>query len=210
MPTLIPMKSAIVIGIITRPTIGTPKKKSPSTFRQYFINLKLEILITLSCGHKRSHCCWVLFWCCAITSAWSGNKTDEPHTFLQDVCFHLKLPLTEWCPNWGKEEKAGKSHTLQTKMSKEGCKNHRISWVESDSQESLKFSSWPFMGMKMYDTCLNEHNEHIWSCTGIHQGTPLGKAASRDSGGLRNLTNQEGNQDLMLANYVQVAGRLFF
>lgn len=45
---------------------------------------------------------------------------------------------------------------------------------------------------------------------GIHQGTPLGKVASRQSGRLRNLTNQEGNQDLMLANYVQVAGRLFF
>lgn len=62
----------------------------------------------------------------------------------------------------------------------------------------------------MYDTCLNEHNEHIRSRTGIHQGTLLGKAASRDSGGLRNLTNQEGDQDLMLANYAQVAGCLFF
>lgn len=47
-------------------------------------------------------------------------------------------------------------------------------------------------------------------CTGIHQGTPLGKVASRQSGRLRNLTNQDGNQDLTLANYVQVAGRLFF
>lgn len=73
-------------------------------------------------------------WCPdATASAWSSNETDEPHTFLLEVCICLSPPKTaslvaEECPEWRKDEKAGKSHTLQRKMSEVGCKVYDI-WL---------------------------------------------------------------------------------